>query len=250
MRNEENVGACSMELTLDVGRETRESNGKHCGEPLATVLPAAVKALTEARSGDAVFVVDPDYRIVYWDTQAESLTGLLAEETVGRPCYEVVRGRCEGGGSFCSRECSVMRLSRAGRPVDSYEMRVFTRSGTRWFNVSNISVDSEEGTYLVHLMRDAQKAHETLEMAQKMIQLSSANSAPAPDRRDIPALTPRQLEVLALLAEGETAKKIGRELYLSEATVRNHIRSLLQALGVHSQLEALSKAYKTGLLTK
>ena len=84
-----------------------------------------------------------------------------------------------------------------------------------------------------------------------MIRLSSdKKSAPAPDRRDVPALTSRQLEVLELLAEGKSAKQIGKELYLSQTTVRNHVRSLLQALGAHSQLEALAKARKLGLLTE
>ena len=48
--------------------------------------------------------------------------------------------------------------------------------------------------------------------------------------------------MLGLIAEGKNAKEIGRELYLSQATIRNHTRALLQAFGVHSQLELLAKA--------
>jgi PAS domain S-box-containing protein len=214
-------------------------------------LPRAVEILTEARTADAVFVVDPAYRIVHWDARAESLTGLMAEEMIGKHCYEALRGQCEGGGSFCANECPVMRLARAGQPVPSYDMRVSTRwSGKRWVGVSILSVDTEEGPYLVHLLRDAQKAHETLEMARSLIGLSSNRSVPAPDRRDLPMLTPRQLEVLELLAEGKSVREIGKELYLSEATVRNHVRSLLQALGAHSQLEALARASQAGLLDR
>ena len=55
---------------------------------------------------------------------------------------------------------------------------------------------------------------------------------------------------LELLAEGRSAKEIGRSLFLSQATVRNHVRSLLQALGAHSQLEALAKARKLGLVNE
>ena len=65
-------------------------------------LPPAVRSLIGAHTGDAVFVVGPDYRIVYWDPRAESLTGLLSEETVGRRCYEVVLGEREGGNPFCT----------------------------------------------------------------------------------------------------------------------------------------------------
>jgi DNA-binding NarL/FixJ family response regulator len=128
---------------------------------------------------------------------------------------------------------------------------ITTRSGEkRWVNVSNLSIDSDEGPYLVHLMRDSQGVREALEMARELIQISSKKDAPASNWRDIPTLTPRQLEVLRLLSEGRSAKEIGQELYLSQATVRNHIRSLLQALGAHSQLEALAKARELGLLTK
>ena len=214
-------------------------------------LPQAVKGFIEARTGDAVFVVGPDYRVVYWDSEAESLTGLLSEEVVGKHCYEVVLGEREGGNPFCTYGCSVMRLAQSGRPVSSYDMRITTRTGQkRWVNVSNLSVDSDEGPYLVHLLRDSQGTHETMEMARGLIQLSSKKDAPALGRKDVPVLTPRQLEVLRLLSEGKGAKEIGQDLYLSQATVRNHIRSLLQALGAHSQLEALAKARELGILSR
>jgi DNA-binding CsgD family transcriptional regulator len=62
-----------------------------------------------------------------------------------------------------------------------------------------------------------------------------------------PALTPRQREVLALVAAGLPARRIASELVLSEATVRNHIRALLRTLGAHSQLEAVATARRCGL---
>lgn len=196
-----------------------------------------------------MFVVDPEYQIVHWDERMEKLTGTLADEAMGRRCFGVVLGEREGGGTFCAHGCSVMHLAQAGRPVSSYDMRITTRSGEkRWVNVSNLTVRTGEGHYLVHLLRDSQGTHDTLEMARGLIQLSSKKDAPAPRRRDVPALTPRQLEVLGLLSEGKSVREIGKELYLSEATVRNHVRSLLQALGAHSQLEVLAKAREMGIL--
>ena len=129
-------------------------------------------------------------------------------------------------------------------------MRIRTRSGERrWVSVSNLTLETEEGPYLVHLLRDSQGTHDALQMAHGLIQLSTKKEAPAPRRQDVPALTPRQLEVLMLLSEGKSVREIGKELYLSEATVRNHVRSLLQALGAHSQLEVLAKAREMGILT-
>jgi len=57
-----------------------------------------------------------------------------------------------------------------------------------------------------------------------------------------PHLTPRQVEVLRLLEQGHSTKQIAAELHLSTPTVRNHVRGLLQALGVHSRLEAVAAA--------
>ena len=55
-------------------------------------------------------------------------------------------------------------------------------------------------------------------------------------------LTPRQAEVLRLLEHGRSTDQIAAELHLSRETVRNHIRHILQALGVHSRLEAVAVA--------
>ena len=57
-----------------------------------------------------------------------------------------------------------------------------------------------------------------------------------------PHLSPRQGEVLHLLERGRSTEQIAEELQLSIETVRNHIRSLLRVLGVHSRLEAVALA--------
>jgi DNA-binding CsgD family transcriptional regulator len=62
------------------------------------------------------------------------------------------------------------------------------------------------------------------------------------DEQDAPPahLTPRQVEVLRLLEQGRSTKQIAQELHLSPDTVKNHVRHLLRALGVHSRLEAIA----------
>ena len=63
-----------------------------------------------------------------------------------------------------------------------------------------------------------------------------------PDRPPHPSLTPRQAEVLRLLERGHSTAQISGELHLSPETVRNHIRHLFRALGVHSRIEAVAVA--------
>jgi PAS domain S-box-containing protein len=70
--------------------------------------------------------------------------------------------------------------------------------------------------------------------------------APAPHPH--PHLTPRQNQILHLLAHGRSTVQIAEELHLSIDTVRNHIRRLLRALDVHSRIEALAVAHHAGIL--
>jgi PAS domain S-box-containing protein len=62
------------------------------------------------------------------------------------------------------------------------------------------------------------------------------------ERPALPALTPRQSEILRMLEHGRSTEQIAGELHLSPETVRNHIRRLLSALGVHTRLEAVARA--------
>jgi PAS domain S-box-containing protein len=63
-----------------------------------------------------------------------------------------------------------------------------------------------------------------------------------------PHLTPRQAEVLSLLEHGRSTTQIAKELHLQPETVRNHVRHLLRALGVHSRLEAVALARRSHLV--
>jgi DNA-binding CsgD family transcriptional regulator len=62
------------------------------------------------------------------------------------------------------------------------------------------------------------------------------------------ALTPRQMEVLRLLADASTTAEIARLLGVSVETARNHIRALLRRLGAHTRLEAVIEARRRGLV--
>ena len=63
-------------------------------------------------------------------------------------------------------------------------------------------------------------------------------------------LTPREREVLDLLAQGESKEAIARRLFLSANTVRNHIQNVLGKLGAHSRLEAVATATREGLIPR
>ncbi len=72
--------------------------------------------------------------------------------------------------------------------------------------------------------------------------------APAPSPSVLDDLTPRQQEVLRLLAEGLETPEIAKRLGVAEETARNHIRALLRATGAHSRLEAVLMGMRLGVV--
>ena len=62
------------------------------------------------------------------------------------------------------------------------------------------------------------------------------------------ALSRRELEVLTLIAEGMGNKAIAERLFISENTVKNHVRNIHEKLQVHSRMEAVVRAVRDGVL--
>jgi DNA-binding NarL/FixJ family response regulator len=80
------------------------------------------------------------------------------------------------------------------------------------------------------------------EMLSRLLPKLTRNGGPSVD------LTPREQDVLELLAEGKSNAAIAEALFVSVHTVRNHVANLSSKLGAHSKLEALSIAVRRGLL--
>jgi len=60
-------------------------------------------------------------------------------------------------------------------------------------------------------------------------------------------LTPRELEVLALLGDGLTNAEIAERLFLSEKTVAHHVSAILRKLGVANRVQAVTEATRLGI---
>jgi DNA-binding NarL/FixJ family response regulator len=71
-----------------------------------------------------------------------------------------------------------------------------------------------------------------------------------PERSQVPGLrlTERELEVLRLVAKGMNNREIARQLFISENTVKNHVRNILEKLQLHSRMEAVMYAVREKLL--
>jgi len=133
-----------------------------------------------------------------------------------------------------SRE-QLARKVVGGRSRTDFEIEVIDRSGSRTaLSVSSVPV--RRGRDVVGVFGVATPSRRPRQDAR------AAGIDPEP------SLTPRQREVLTLLAEGASTEEIAKALALSEETVRNHIRQLLRRLGVHSRLAAVAYARRHRLL--
>jgi DNA-binding NarL/FixJ family response regulator len=87
-------------------------------------------------------------------------------------------------------------------------------------------------------------------MASKLLSEFTNLAKKADERQAVPSprLTDRELEVLKLVAQGMSNREIATELYISENTVKNHVRNILEKLHLHSRMEAVVYAVREKLL--
>ena len=101
---------------------------------------------------------------------------------------------------------------------------------------------------LVHAVRVVARGDALLEpeISRRLIERYVVPAAEAPAWLD--RLTAREREVLASMAQGWSNAEIGRELFLSEATVKTHVASVLAKVGVRDRLQAVVAAYRSGFV--
>ncbi|MGH9177292.1 MAG: response regulator [Acidimicrobiales bacterium] len=138
----------------------------------------------------------------------------------------------------------ILMLTVSDEEEDLYEA---IKAGANGYLLKEISV--EEVAEAIRAVMQGQSLISP-SMASKLLSEFNALVRRAEDRQQFPApaLTNREIEVLRLVAKGMSNREIAEELYISENTVKNHVRNILEKLHLHNRMEAVIYAVKERLL--
>jgi DNA-binding NarL/FixJ family response regulator len=137
----------------------------------------------------------------------------------------------------------IIMLTMSDEEADLYEA---VKAGASGYLLKDSSID--DVSHAVRVVAEGQSlispsmAAKLLDEFKEMSRRSTAAELPSP------RLTDRELEVLRLVAQGLNNREVARRLVISENTVKNHVRNILEKLQLHSRMEAVLYAVRENLL--
>jgi two-component system NarL family response regulator len=136
----------------------------------------------------------------------------------------------------------IIMLTVSDEEADLYEA---IKAGAAGYLLKEVSTDE-----VPEAIRSVMAGHSRISpsMASKLLNEFASWSRRTTPGVDVPTLTERELQVLRLVAQGMANKDIARELFISENTVKNHVRNILDKLRLHSRMEAVVYAVRENLL--
>ena len=217
------------------------------GEPIR-VLVVDDHALFR-RGLEMVLAQEPDIDVV-----GEAEDGAEAvEKAVETTPYIVlmdVRMPKRGGIDACTAikdavpSSKIIMLTISDEEVDLYDA---IKAGAMGYLLKEISI--EEVASAIRAVHGGQSLISP-SMASKLLNEFASMIKRGDERQQVPAprLTDREMEVLRLVAKGLNNRDIAKQLFISENTVKNHVRNILEKLQLHSRMEAVVYAVREKLL--
>jgi PAS domain S-box-containing protein len=205
---------------MEPGVEQGQSQGTGGMRPIPRGLGAGV----ERALGDVsvpAYVIDPDGILIWLNPAAERLVG-------------DARGR---------RFTEVVTATDRPRAKDEFTKKIIGTVPSTDASVHVLRPDGSEARIEISSapLRDGHKIVGVFGL------VSRPPEKPARTAKH-PKLTPREVEILRLFSDGASTDQIAEQLHIARETVRNHVRSILRKLEVHSRLEAMALARSEGIL--
>lgn len=195
---------------------------------------------------DAVFGIDNARRIRFWNHSCERLLDRRAEEVMGHRCADVLCGTDLAGETICGDDCPMAQPPHQ-KTLRDFDMLVEQRRGvTFMFNVG--------AHYVPEALQDASNriiaffALRHIDCQKLMGRFATHKCGAEDGSKAGEQLSPREVEVLRLAADGRGNAAIAEQLNISAATVKNHFRRIFGKLDVHSRGEAIYTAVQRHLL--
>jgi DNA-binding NarL/FixJ family response regulator len=234
---------------LAVAPDGSQSAGAASAEPIRTLI---VDDHALFRRGlEMVLASEPDIELV-----GEASDGAEAVQRAGEALPDVVLMDIRMPRSSGIEACRAMKdlvpsakivmLTISDEEEDLFEA---IRAGASGYLLKDIPLDEVAGTVRAvyggqSLINPSMAGKLLTEFAvlAKRDQEERAQQVPAPK------LTDREMQVLKLIARGMNNKDIAKELFISENTVKNHVRNILEKLQIHSRMEAVMVAVREKLI--
>jgi len=189
----------------------------------------------------------PDFQVV---GQASNGVEAVAKAKESQPDVAVMDIRMPGGGGVESTaairqilpQIKVLILTVSDKDDDLFAA---IKAGAKGYLLKNAELDE-----LVDAIRlvAGNEAIVSPAMATKLLEEFRQSSGYRPDR-ELGKLSLREREVLQLVTQGARNKEIAKKLFISETTVKAHLRSILEKLHVKNRAEAVAKATAKGLFS-
>jgi two-component system NarL family response regulator len=137
----------------------------------------------------------------------------------------------------------IIMLTMSDEEADLYEA---VKAGASGYLLKDSSID--DVSHAVRVVAEGQSLISPSMAAKLLDEFKEMSRRSASVELPSPRLTDRELEVLRLVAQGLNNREVARRLVISENTVKNHVRNILEKLQLHSRMEAVLYAVRENLL--
>ena len=155
---------------------------------------------------------------------------------------KIERHRGDPGIADVVPSAKILMLTVSDEEEDLYEA---VKAGATGYLLKEISI--EEVANAIRAVMTGQSLISP-SMASKLLSEFNNLAKAAQQKVLAPKLTDRELQVLKLVAQGMSNREVAEQLFISENTVKNHVRNILEKLHLHSRMEAVVYAVREKLL--
>jgi DNA-binding NarL/FixJ family response regulator len=201
------------------------------------------------RGLEMVLIQEPDIEVVGEASDGEEAVAMVSDLTPDVVLMDVRMPRGSGIEACTAIKdlvpsARIVMLTMSDEEGDLYEA---IKAGASGYLLKEIP--TYEVAAAIRAVHDGQSLISPAMAGKLLTEFASLMREPeTPAAPRAPRLTDRELEVLKLVARGLNNRDIAKELYISENTVKNHIRNILEKLQLHSRMEAVVYAVRANLL--